>query len=254
MLHATAKNKSTLYRRYFGERDGDERKVYEEDEITSTIFGPLDFLCASDAHRFWLRVLESEGQPLFLPVASPQKISVAMWPRDSATDNGNSIEPDMVITMEWADGDFRILLIELKWRAPLSGSDQLHRQWLHYLDDEQRAHALHIFIAREISAGAQALNNEEAGGNVWITKRNESRIVLLPWLRIRAVLDDFSKEDSALGRWAKLADQFLDRIQIGKFSGFNNFSSGISVPLQSPSNLFWSSTHSPVGASSKCLK
>ncbi len=238
MLHATAKNKSKLFMRYLGERDGGDTKVCEEDEITSIVLGPLDFLSPADGHRFWQRVLESAGYAKFLPADSPLKISVATWPRDKATDNGNSIEPDVVITMQWAEGVSRTLLIELKWRAPLSGDNQLHRQWLHYLDEATRTHALHLFIAENVSAGVQALSNDKAGGDVWQTEEG-SRLVLLPWLRIRTIFDEFAKEDSALGRWAKLADRFLECIKIHKFSGFDHFPDGLSLPTQLPSTLFW---------------
>jgi hypothetical protein len=259
MLHATERNKSKLYQRYLPKRDNIERKerVPGEDEITSIIFGPLDFLCASDAHRFWLRVLETVGQAHFFPAAPPLEVSVAMWPRDKAKDDGNSIEPDMLVTVKWAGGVSRILLIELKWEADVGGTNhnQLHRQWQQYLDDEIRTNALHIFIAREVSAGVQAFNNEVAGGNVWKTKANENRLVLLPWFRVREVFNTFAEEkDSALGRWAKLADHFLDRIQIGKFGGFNNLANDISVPIQSFSTLFWHPAHSQVGASPECRK
>jgi hypothetical protein len=236
MLHAIAKGKSTLYRRYLGERDGNERKICEEDEITSTVLGPLDFLPAADVQRFWQLVLRSAGQAKFLPEHSATRVLLETWPRRRVSKDGRSVEPDAVVTMTWANGVSRTLLIELKWRAPLSGENQLHRQWQHYLTEAEQESALHLFIAPEVSAGAQAPN--EAGGDVWHTPEG-SRLVLLPWLKIRAVLGSLSKDESALGRWAKLTDQFLERVRISSYGGFNQLSTAISLPDLIPTALFW---------------
>lgn len=234
MLHVTANNgKSTLYRRYLGDRDREERKVHEEDEITSTILGPLDFMPTADVFRFWQGVLQSAGQNNFLPAGTPSQITMEMWPKRTDPATNKSIEPDLMVRMTWPD-TFRILLIELKWRSPLSGADQLHKQWLRFLTNAERSYALHLFIAPEISAGAEAPNNEEAGGDVW-----GNRLILLPWMQIRAVLNEFALEDSGLGRWAKLAGCFLKRVQIRSFGGFRRLLADISLPNALPSPLFW---------------
>jgi hypothetical protein len=61
MLHATARRgKSTLYKRYLGHREKGELHVHGEDEITSTVIGPLDFLLPSEVHYFWNNVLKEE--------------------------------------------------------------------------------------------------------------------------------------------------------------------------------------------------
>lgn len=231
MLHATARNgKSTLYKRYLRERDGEERKVCQEDEITSIIFGPLDFLSPTDGHRFWQRVLKAAGHAEFLPATPPLKMSMDMWARRKYV----AIEPDIVITMDWAVDVQRILLIELKWEAKLS-DNQLQKQWQKYLkNDAQCDQALHLFIAKTISEGVQARTSKD----VW--QKGDS-LVLLPWLKIRTALGDFSKEASALGRWAKLADHFLERVGIAKFSGFDQLSSCVAPLPILPHTLFWHS-------------
>jgi hypothetical protein len=233
MLHAIAKKgKSTLYRRYLGSRDGEERKVNEEDEITSTIFGPLDFMPTDDVFGFWQRILESAGQGTFLPPGTPSQITMDMWPKRPNPGTNESIEPDVMVRMTWPD-TFRILLIELKWRSPLSGEDQLHKQWQYFLTPNERSQALHLFIAPEISAGAGALNNQNAGGNVW-----GNRLLLLPWMQIRAVLNQFPLI-GGLSRWAKLADCFLERVLIRRFGGFRDLVTDLSLPDVLPSPLFW---------------
>jgi hypothetical protein len=107
----------------------------------------------------------------------------------------------------------RILLIEFKWRAPLSGENQLHRQWREYLTEDERENALHLFIAPEISSGMSAQQSKDVWGD---------RLVLITWMQIRRILQVVSNENNTgLGRWAIVADKFLERIGISSFSGFN---------------------------------
>lgn len=239
MLHATFKGKGKLYTRYLGHRDGEERKVHEEDEITSTVLGPLDFMAPADAHRFWRRVLVTAGHAEFLPNEPPERVDFRFWHRYEATSKSSFIEPDMVVRMHWSGGHYRILLIELKWRAPLSGDDQLHRQWQYCLAGTEHAQALHLFIAPEVSAGAQAPYNDKAGGDVWKNGDGGSRLVLLPWLHIRSVLGEMEEEHSPLGRWAKVANRFLKKLQIRKFRGFDGFKADIQFPELLPKAIFW---------------
>lgn len=146
MLHAIEKSKTRISRRYLGYRDGIELRVSEEDEITSTVLGPLDFLTAAENHRFWQRLLASVKHANFLPPSQPSNVEFGFWERRIANDASGTIEPDAIVRMCWPDGSTRTLLIELKWRAPLSGEDQLHRQWLQYLTEMERQTALHLLL------------------------------------------------------------------------------------------------------------
>jgi len=230
--------KTKFFLRYLGKREDDELKVHEEDEITSTILGPLDFLPKADMHRFWRQLLCSTVHRDFLSNASLDDIRIDLWTRRNAKNDGNSIEPDGVVTIKTTDGQTRILLLELKWRGPLSGDDQLHRQWTQFLNKSEQAQALHLFIAPEITAGASAPNDIEAGGNVWKSE-SDSRLVLLTWMRFRTILAEFMNEKTAIGRWARLADTFLDKVGINKFSGFSAVTSTISIPSLELSTFFW---------------
>lgn len=241
MLHATEKNKGKLYTRYLGSRDGRESKVHEEDEITSIVLGPLDFLTPEELGRFWRSVLATTSHAEFLPDSAPDRTKIDFWERRAARDTGNPIEPDVVVRMRWPNGATRVLLIELKWRAPLSGTDQLHRQWQCYLDEVERQQALHLFIAPELSEGAHAPDNVSAGGDVWETK-GKNRLVLLSWLHIRGILGELAVEPSSLGRWSRLADQFLEKLKIKKFSGFSCITSEMPIPAAPAGPIFWSST------------
>lgn len=230
MLHATSKGKTKFYKRYLGQRDGEDRKVYEEDEITSTLIGPMEFLPASDVYRFWENILNQTEHNDFLPKIPPEHIETTLWSRRKAMDDGNIIEPDVVVTLKWPDRVYN-LLIELKWRAALSGKEQLHRQWLQYLTSHERTYSLHLFIAPSISEGAKALAEKD----VW-----NGRLVLLPWMKVRDVLGKYAEDKTAIGRWAKLSDTFLAHIQILRFGGFAHIVNDSNLLLTSlPPTIFW---------------
>jgi hypothetical protein len=230
MLHATSKNKTKFYRRYLGHRDGEDRKVCEEDEITSTLIGPMEFLPVLDVYQFWKNILNHTDHRDFLPNVPPENIETTLWSRRKALDDGKIIEPDVVVTLKWANQVYN-LLIELKWRAPLRPKDQLHRQWLQYLASHEQTYSLHLFIAPTVSEGAKALAEKD----VW-----KGRLVLLPWMKVRDVLGKYSEEKTAIGRWAQLVDTFLAHVQILRFGGFAHLvNDANSLQISLPPTIFW---------------
>jgi len=232
MLHAIASRKTRYHRRYHGERDGSEAKVSEEDEITSTVLGPLEFMGVEDGFQFWQSVIKNSGTAFSLPETPPSQIRYEFWPRRQASDNSGRIEPDLLVTLRWPDGLSRWLLVELKWRAPLSGQDQLHRQWLNFLNAEERANALHIFIAPTIAAGAEAISHS----NVW----GERGLSIISWLQIRSTLRELSREKSGIGYWSAISDHFLEAVGIRRYHGIKNVKyNGIDIPMELPSSVFW---------------
>ncbi|MGD9583419.1 MAG: hypothetical protein AB7V26_07085 [Lysobacterales bacterium] len=223
MLHAIAQGKSKLYRRYLGHRDGAETHVSEEDEITSTILGPLCLLDASDVAKFWRKVLQPTHQSAFLIDEDPFSAKVSLWPTRTVSGASRSrIEPDLLIELTWKgtrEGETerkRILLCELKWRAPLSGENQLMRQWTKFLSPEERTDALHIFLGLDIAAGISALERK----NVW-GEAPQHRLVLMSWLEVRDSLKRIEGEATPLGRWAELSNRFLERLQVRQFRGIH---------------------------------
>lgn len=236
MLHATyAAGKSNRYKVYMGYRDTQNPHVHEEDEITSTILGPLDFLPAEAVHQFWQTVFMVAGYEALLPPEPPNRSSVMFWPTRRAREGGLRVEPDGRVDLFWDSGNIterRILLIEVKWRAPLSGDDQLHRQWCDYLTDEEKPEALHLFIGIETTAGKVA--QASSRGDVW-----KDRLILISWLQVRAALSELRDSDDQLGRWSKLADHFLEKVGIRRFLGFADLPSercAIEIPHLS---IFW---------------
>ena len=236
MLHVTyASGKSNRYKAYTASRDAQSGIVHAEDEVTSTVLGPLDFLAPAAVHTFWKTVFSIAGFDDLLPSDPPARSSVIFWDARAAQKGGLRIEPDGRVDLFW-DGKQQprqqTLLIEVKWRAPLSGDDQLHRQWCDYLTDDERLHTYHVFIGIETTAGLAAKHSVR--GDVW-----QGRLILLSWLQIRAAFSRLSVCNNELGRWARLANHFLEKVGIQQFLGFTNFQNARYAikPFSAP--VFW---------------
>lgn len=222
MLHAITHNKTRLHLRYLGHRDEGEKRVPEEDEITSLIMGPLAFLPDSAIGAFWMDLVKWGSPEVEFPVGSVTKAEMRFWPRRGY------IEPDLRVDLFWGE-ERRVLLVEFKWRAPLSGQDQLHKQWLEYLLPDERERALHLFIAPSTSEGSNAMSRE----NVWAGK-----LLLRSWFDVLNALHDLSGPDAHfLQRWSSEACRCLGKLGIRPFRGFNRLSAP-ETPLQQAA-AFW---------------
>jgi hypothetical protein len=222
MLHSFCHGKSHLYRRYLGHRDVGEKRVCEEDEITSLIMGPLDYLSPEASGSFWRALIECDvGEELAFPSSTISRVQMDFWQR-------RTIEPDLLVELQWATGERRIVLVEFKWNAPLSGNDQLHRQWNEYLTDAEREVAHHVFIAPEISAGLNAIGQD----NIW-----NGRLILRSWISILDLLKQLDCSTHAgLEKWSTQVATLLERLHIRRFQGFR----GLTIPSTFPeSPLFW---------------
>lgn len=229
MLHASYQKKSGIYKRYIKGLDdfsgNQERNIHREDEVVSTIIGPLDFFEPALGYRFWLNLLKIAGNSDFLlPEIGLKSVNIKLWPIV------NHIEPDAHVTFEWDSGQKRILIIEFKWHADLSGDSQLHDQWYKYLEKTNRDIALHLFIAPDISSGIKAKNKQDIWGN---------RLLLISWLQVRSTLELLKRDESGLGRWAEYANNFLHRIGINHFKGFEHIAKDYIQQRDIPSVLFW---------------
>lgn len=228
MLHAFSHGKSRLYKRYGteryrGHREADEKRVGEEDEITALIMGPLDYLPAEANDAFWRALIGAPtgGRAALLPVEPATRVQMHFWPR-------RGIEPDLWVQMHWPGGEQRYLLVEFKWNAPLSGENQLHRQWTEFIKPAEREQAIHVFIGPEISAALNAV----AKGDIW-----GERLVLRSWMNVLEVLHHLTgARTTGLERWSHQASAFLERLQVRRFQGFRDLVPPSALPGQA---VFW---------------
>lgn len=211
MLHALSHRKSTLYRRYQGHReDSDERRVAEEDEVTSLIMGPLAFLSPAAIGAFWSSLVSLRGTQNDFPPGPPSHALMQFWPRKG------KIEPDMRVDLSWGD-DLRVLLVEFKWRAPLSGKDQLHLQWEQYLSPQERAIALHLFIGLDTSEAVNAINRR----NTW-----QGKLLMRSWFDVLTATSAVRGErELELRRWKEQIELFFDLLGVRPFRGFDGLCS-----------------------------
>lgn len=221
MLHAFARHKSKAYTRYLGVRDTSEPRVSSEDEITSLVFGPLDFLSAADNWLLWKAVLQSHASmhisgalpPDYLVNFSPDACTLEFWPRK------NNIEPDLVVTFSNAAGQIRSLVVELKWDAPPSGEDQLQKQWMDY-QAGQHAHSLHVFITKRIGD----LPSDVQPWSCGVANAPASRLRAIRWHAFRheiLKLAGLPNTSRPLKLWCELTSGFLRQVEIRPFVGFH---------------------------------
>lgn len=208
MLHAIAQKKSRIYRRYLGERDDPaEKKITAEDEIVSILTGPLAYMTPGSCWAFWLALANHRSLRVECPNGEPTQVDMRFW------DKNQKIEPDLRIDFSWK-GEKRIFLVEFKWRSSLSGENQLHDQWRHYLSPEEHACATHIFIGLDTGGAQQAVKRED----LWAEK-----IILLTWMDVKSTLESLSSHQcSALSMWSGQASKFLELVGIHSFRGFTH--------------------------------
>jgi hypothetical protein len=221
VLHAYNHRKSRLYGRYKKVKeltdDEESRRIPAEDELTSTIIGPMDFLQPSDVYLFWERVIvaneitsvNKEGSP----ENPPNFVKHDFWPRRGDT------EPDLVIQLQWPNGIKRILLIEIKWRSGLSKENQLEQQWQKFLKKEEQAIATHIFISLRAHPQSELVSHRK--NQCW----PNSKLVTLTWASWKKELETCGRSDSfstAFKNWAHFASDLLEKLDVTHFSGFLN--------------------------------
>ncbi len=231
MLHAFTHKKSSLHRRYLArkQREPDEDRVTQEDEVTSTVLGTLEFLPESSVAVFWTYLVTFHAPSFDLPVGDATGVSMRFWP------SRGRLQPDLLVELSWGQ-ETRLLLVEIKWRSDLSGEDQLHKQWLSFLSFEERAKALHIFIGIETAEGIKA----RARKDVW-----HGRLLLLSWMQVLNTVHLIRNADSPqLHSWARHVTHFLRLVGIAPFMGFQRLPSP-GLPFHGP-QIFWKGTHGVV--------
>jgi hypothetical protein len=241
MLHAFARRKSRAYTLYTGDREVPGQRVSAEDEITSLVFGPLDFLSPSDNWTLWKSILQAPAAdhrtgPMprtFFSDFSPSACTAEFWPRQ------DSIEPDLLVRFRDDAGKTRALLVELKWNAGQSGPDQLKNQWLHY-QAGQHADSLHVFIAKRMDLPPDTRPWDCRDGDAGLAA-NRLRAVRWHEFKHEAVkLAAAADTPLPLKRWAQLAAGFLGQVGIRPFVGFEQaVVLAKALPLDGSGATFW---------------
>ena len=138
MLHAVNNRKARL-----GAFRGAGIRVPLEDVVTSTVFGPLEFMSAEDRRRSIDLVCEA----LAVEIAERRgPMRVLFWPRLPVSDASlrtRYSEPDLML----ADDVGPVMVVEIKWGASLS-ERELASQWT-AIGSSGRRRAVHLLLVQE---------------------------------------------------------------------------------------------------------
>lgn len=218
MLKSVARNKSRLG------REGAKYKLYEDD-ITSTIFSPWEFMAVDDAWAC-LKIL-FEGAPdnqawKAVQDKVPSKFKIEFWRSKAWLGNDSQrVEPDICITVKFSDCSEFFLIIEVKWDSGASNHEsgyQLERQWKSFVVDEKgdsQKQCAHIYLVKNDESGEFDTTAEKLGTN-W-----KSKAWRCYWIIFRRLLDVPRNSTEAVKIWREDSSKFLENIGIFFFSGFS---------------------------------
>ena len=219
MLHATYRGKTRLPQQHYAtaRNFGGVRRT-QEDEITSTVFGPLALMPQETSYRFWSRFVDEVPDN-----TAGWRVTTELWPRTG------TIEPDLRATLEHSSGERRVIVVEVKWNAPLH-EGQLHDQWDQSFGSSECASRWHVFIGKSIF---QATSKEQ----------RHSRLIPYTWLDFVDALSSerLTGSDVLLKQWAQLVVAFLHACGIQRFRGFDHLVlEGCTKGLQADhGRIFW---------------
>lgn len=217
LLHATYHNKSSLTQdRYHSikREKSEEMRMTVEDEIISTVIGPMDFMSASEVLGIWKAILAWNESVIEFPEGEPAGVKVFLWPNENNNGDRTNSQPDAKITFEWSDGQSLILILEAKWDAPL-GENQLENQWN---DFNCKPNTHHVFVGKTLTTENVKREIEKYNRS----KSAPNQLISLTWMKIRQSLNEFSKmEGNSASRYAKYVECFLGAAGISRFNGFN---------------------------------
>jgi len=113
-----------------------------EDEITSIIFGPMQYFPARDVWEIF-RNLSGYAGINFWPIKMPESVKMHFWPKTGP------VEPDLVIQFYRGEENILNIILEVKWDAPLSPLCELVRQWGHRGDD--KSEWIHLYLVKDVA-------------------------------------------------------------------------------------------------------
>lgn len=238
MLQASLRpGKSSHWRQYNSDHKAlDFARRHLEDELVSTILGPLHYLPAQQVYRFWRRLLQTRQPDLAWDDNPPASCQPQFWPARSSGKYAY-IEPDLQVDFAWppAGGNTarHVLLVEVKWNAGPSGAMQLRRQWLHYLTAQERQHATHVLLVRDARRWREAVHRKNRA--LWA-----GRLHLLTWGDLRRTAHALRHGADGLARWAAHVDDYLARIGVARLQGLAAFGqTHWQLPPVPAAPLFW---------------
>jgi hypothetical protein len=216
----------------------DRNRNLIEDEITSCILGPLSYMPIKDVwtlFRAWLPYKKE-----MWPTDIPTSVKFSFWP--NLKDEGR-IEPDLLVRFSCNGDPILNVLFEIKWTSPISGKDELAKQW-EALSNEEKQNTFHVYLVKDTGRGNrevdQSLNEFPKGPQ---KKLWQNRLVCIGWRSLLEVLFfNRPRLGTTMNLWAKGVIAFLRRRGQTTFTGFEWLSEEM-VSTASEKEIFWKSPH-----------
>lgn len=125
-----------------------------EDEITSCIFGsmqylPIDIVWGTIKHLLSVAGIEKDK----LLIESPDKAEFEFWPQWPT--RIRYVEPDLVIHFKKKEQSILHVILEVKWGAGLNPPCELIRQWNHRKRED--AQWVHLYLVKNYSEGVRGI-------------------------------------------------------------------------------------------------
>lgn len=208
----------------------DRHLKFFEDEITSIVLGPLIYMPPEDVWKLFRKWLPFKSDLWPIEISNDMKLS--FWPNIA---KAGRIEPDLLVQFTRNDAPVLTVLFEIKWSSPLSGYDELVKQW-EALEDKEKKSTFHIYLVKETGKGNREVirSLENSNDKIW-----RERLVCIGWRSLIETLQfDRPKFGRAMDLWADGIIAFLRRRGQTTFTGFT-WLEGKSVSTPPASGLFW---------------
>ena len=201
-----------------------------EDEISSCILGPLSYMPAKEVWKLFRAWLPFNKD--MWPFDIPTDVNFSFWPN---LKNKGRVEPDLLVRFSCNGNSILLVIFEIKWESPLSGEDELIKQWnaLPYTDKQI---AFHVYLVKNTNRGnrelTRSLNNFP--NNSW-----RNRLICIGWRSlIEVLLYSRSSFGTAMNLWGEGVIAFLQRRGQTVFTGFEWLEKESVFPT--PKNeIFW---------------
>lgn len=182
--------------------NSDARQILQEDVITSSVFGPLQYMDAASAWQAIERTFFRGDKPHENGAFQPVHHRLVFWP-SLALKGRTRVEPDLIFEFSDAQNCCRIILLEVKWGADLS-EEQLQAQRSATEKAYPGAAICQVLLAKEVSPGAQ----EQA---------RATSCEVVKWHQLAGASNQKCAEIT--GIWIGQVEAFLARLGIVPFSG-----------------------------------
>jgi hypothetical protein len=227
-----------------------------EDEITSTIFGPLRYLSAAEVWDLFEALIKPnlEKKEFWPNPKENLNVEFNFWPTLLKYEDEER-EPDIIIRFQNGKDLLLNLVLEVKWgersrqsseQKSTGAPSQLAEQWRQISVKERRC-SLHIYlgwdkgkIAREFDHMFDTENGLNFRELKFSQKAWQERLVSITWGEMTHMIQSMKRwpYKSSIHYWLEEVIEFLDQFGFFKFTGFKDIAT-FNVPFMRQKILFW---------------